>query len=760
MSLLSDSAFQFPWLADDEHGPLCAALSRYWGSGEITYDDLQSNSGCVLVHGSSDPMDACLDALDSRKLDWLWADTICADRSSSAVVAESLGYMYRWYHNCAVCLNYLDDICAAESSEEMLVKPSWLSRSWSLIELIAPQRLSLPNANWSLIEATSSLASALSRTTNLDHTILENEETLNEMSIGEQMSWVDQFSNRRVEEATQSLFGIFGVSMQVIHGEEERIVMNLQEELRKKLDNASQFIWRVSDTQQLRHFFTRSPPEFGYFRPPDMEIKLWRLPTTLQLSSTIAPPITTSALDELDEDLCTLHSDTPDNSHCYGGLSIRLREWQEGLVRFASQQLFDISINGPSGVSNDTVARDVDASSSDPTIQFVTNVSQPDCSSIQETQPERTEQVCLPCGELPCGISIHQDHSPEFTTENQEAYKSTSDCGASSMGSTLEDDGSDGSDETDDYEDCLFSSSVCDDEPGELDTVFSGLKDALAQTALDRFPSWLANTLEFYETPQHIDTRPNNKRIKNDDFSSHTKVGSPGRLAEEDDLTAGGTPGSRRFACPFFLQGRTQHTQCLTRTDLHTIRDLKQHLCLNHRQPYYCPTCGTTFPRASARDDHIKSRTCSLQEWKGAPQGLSQYQIQRLTKRCTPGTSEMNQWYDIWNLIYSEEGVAPPQEEPLTPYLTGVLESAVCLVRDFWTQKGRLIIADFLEQRDLRGYEVRDEERNLAALYQTILNNVVDLVVRIVRDGDSHLEPSNAIRNMLSTIRKLCPRTM
>ncbi|KAK8071494.1 hypothetical protein PG997_011697 [Apiospora hydei] len=255
---------------------------------------------------------------------------------------------------------------------------------------------------------------------------------------------------------------------------------------------------------------------------------------------------------------------------------------------------------------------------------------------------------------------------------------------------------------------------------------------------------------------QGIDAPPSSKRLKAECFLEHTKIESR-ELAGEDDTVIVETPGSSLFACPFYLHNKIRYLPCLTRTDLRTIRDLKQHLWTAHRQPYYCPTCSSTFPRASARDQHIKDRTCSLQEWNGPPQGLSEAQLQTLATRCKPGTTETNQWYDIWNLVDTPKADdSSPQNAPWTPYLTGKLESAVCITRDFWAQRGKFVIAEFLEQRNLRDYHVPDEERNLAALYQITLDSVIDQLVQLFKDDDLHVEPNTTMSKLLSSLRNFC----
>jgi len=79
--------------------------------------------------------------------EWLWADTCCIDKRSSAELSEAINSMYRWYENSARCYAYLHDVpqdvpFPAKPDHVKYSKfngwPEWFSRGWTLQELIAP----------------------------------------------------------------------------------------------------------------------------------------------------------------------------------------------------------------------------------------------------------------------------------------------------------------------------------------------------------------------------------------------------------------------------------------------------------------------------------------------------------------------------------------------------------------------------------------------------------------------------------------------
>ena len=74
--------------------------------------------------------------------EWLWVDTCCINKQSSAELSEA---MYRWYENAKVCCAYLHDVpdpwFPTRSDDERYQTfngwPEWFSRGWTLQELIA-----------------------------------------------------------------------------------------------------------------------------------------------------------------------------------------------------------------------------------------------------------------------------------------------------------------------------------------------------------------------------------------------------------------------------------------------------------------------------------------------------------------------------------------------------------------------------------------------------------------------------------------------
>jgi hypothetical protein len=79
-------------------------------------------------------------------LHYMWIDTCCIDKSSSAELSEAINSMFSWYRNADICYVYLSDVAGKPDTERTTVlgqdgslqKSRWFTRGWILQELLAP----------------------------------------------------------------------------------------------------------------------------------------------------------------------------------------------------------------------------------------------------------------------------------------------------------------------------------------------------------------------------------------------------------------------------------------------------------------------------------------------------------------------------------------------------------------------------------------------------------------------------------------------
>lgn len=120
---------------------LFAILSHTWGEDELSFPELQnvkSNESSELKKskGYRKIKDRCkLAASDVGQHQYIWIDTCCIDKTSSAELSETINPMYRWYEEAEVCYAYLDDVDSAGRSDSSLMKrierSRWFTRGWT-----------------------------------------------------------------------------------------------------------------------------------------------------------------------------------------------------------------------------------------------------------------------------------------------------------------------------------------------------------------------------------------------------------------------------------------------------------------------------------------------------------------------------------------------------------------------------------------------------------------------------------------------------
>lgn len=88
--------------------PPYTILSHTWGNEEVTFQDWQDISLASSKGGYAKIRGACEQATRSN-LDYIWVDTNCIDKTSSAELSEAINSMFAWYRDASVCYAYLAD---------------------------------------------------------------------------------------------------------------------------------------------------------------------------------------------------------------------------------------------------------------------------------------------------------------------------------------------------------------------------------------------------------------------------------------------------------------------------------------------------------------------------------------------------------------------------------------------------------------------------------------------------------------------------
>ncbi|KAK3322641.1 heterokaryon incompatibility protein-domain-containing protein, partial [Apodospora peruviana] len=238
--------------------PRYAILSHTWGNEELTFQDWLYIQRLKSKEGYHKMTKACERARQSQHnspaCQWLWADTVCIDKSSSAELSEAINSMFEWYRRAEVCYAYLVDV-APMSGEEELSKCSqrtspfrqsrWFRRGWTLQELIAPWSVIFLSKDWTYIGTKSTLAKHISTITTIPENCLSGNwpRIRDQTSIAQKMSWAAWRQTTRIEDRAYSLMGLFEINMPLLYGEGEKAFIRLQEEMIKQTEDLSFLAW-------------------------------------------------------------------------------------------------------------------------------------------------------------------------------------------------------------------------------------------------------------------------------------------------------------------------------------------------------------------------------------------------------------------------------------------------------------------------------------------------------------------------------------
>ncbi|KAF1927545.1 uncharacterized protein M421DRAFT_421387 [Didymella exigua CBS 183.55] len=327
MRLIDVRTIELRWFNDNEI-PEYAILSHTWGADEVSYQELvwinrikaftttydtPSSSVASLSSTQDDQSSAMLAAMETMlrsstsfatKLSgvkeedllsrqgyskivnaareaqnlgfkYIWIDTCCIDKSSSAELQEAINSMYRWYFDAEICIVYLEDVwppkkgpgendTASEIARNAFESSRWTKRGWTLQELVAPGICRFYLRDWRLLGEKEEYLQELSAATGIPVFVLEERRSVSEVSVAERMSWAAHRQTTRTEDLAYCLLGLFDIQMPLLYGEGKKAFIRLQEEILKTTDDYSLFGWRAHEStlSTYRGLLARSPTEF------------------------------------------------------------------------------------------------------------------------------------------------------------------------------------------------------------------------------------------------------------------------------------------------------------------------------------------------------------------------------------------------------------------------------------------------------------------------------------------------------------------
>ncbi|KAK4457972.1 heterokaryon incompatibility protein-domain-containing protein, partial [Cladorrhinum samala] len=221
--------------------PPFVILSHTWDDEEVLFQDIQqgtatSRRGIQKVYG------ACEQARKDG-FRFIWIDTCCIDKTSSAELSEAINSMFQWYGDADVCYAFLSDVDGSEdphSPDSGFQKSRWFTRGWTLQELIAPPIVIFYDEDWDEIGSRAKLQSLIVSITNINAEYFETMD-LSQFSAAQKMSWASNRQTTRVEDMAYCLLGLFDINMPLLYGEGEKAFLRLQEEILRQSEDDSLF---------------------------------------------------------------------------------------------------------------------------------------------------------------------------------------------------------------------------------------------------------------------------------------------------------------------------------------------------------------------------------------------------------------------------------------------------------------------------------------------------------------------------------------
>lgn len=251
MRLLHIDTYELEEFYDDTT-PTYAILSHRWEGGEVSFQDMQRDDrttlpGWAKIQGFCEQVRLNSDKLqrfaEDMPIEYVWIDSCCIDKTSSAELSEAINSMFEWYKAAEVCYAYLSDVAFHQyngvdeklRNEQQFLASKWFTRGWTLQELLAPCRIHFYDRNWIQLFPDSALLRKASGIKDL--------KTWQSASVACKLSWAANRQCTRIEDTAYSLMGLFGVHMPTLYGEGKNAFYRLQLEIIRESDDESIFAW-------------------------------------------------------------------------------------------------------------------------------------------------------------------------------------------------------------------------------------------------------------------------------------------------------------------------------------------------------------------------------------------------------------------------------------------------------------------------------------------------------------------------------------
>ncbi|KAF7196798.1 Vegetative incompatibility protein HET-E-1 [Pseudocercospora fuligena] len=221
--------------------PPYVIASHRWLDVEATFQDVEKGRNTPST-GYRKIQEFC-DYVENAgvEVEWIWIDTCCIDKKSSAELSKAINSMFRWYANAECCLAYLHDVDSPEGhpvDHSAFKSAQWFTRGWTLQELVASRTVIFLSAQWEVIGHKAQLCQSdtacsnpevwhseldlvpdIEEVTGVPFSCLVDPKGYKHVSVADRMSWVLRRETTEDEDKAYCMIGILDVSLPLLYGE-------------------------------------------------------------------------------------------------------------------------------------------------------------------------------------------------------------------------------------------------------------------------------------------------------------------------------------------------------------------------------------------------------------------------------------------------------------------------------------------------------------------------------------------------------------
>jgi hypothetical protein len=120
------------FIGNESERPRYAILSHRWREEEVLFADMNGDQTAAQAKIGYRKLEASCKVALENGYEYVWCDTCCIDKSSSAELSEAINSMYEYYAKSGLCIAYLDDVEDGPLNGSTFASAVWFSRGWTL----------------------------------------------------------------------------------------------------------------------------------------------------------------------------------------------------------------------------------------------------------------------------------------------------------------------------------------------------------------------------------------------------------------------------------------------------------------------------------------------------------------------------------------------------------------------------------------------------------------------------------------------------